>query len=569
MATYGLTASGFIIPRYTDIVAEINASFIALFGPAINLRPDEFLGQLIGVFAGREAYLWEQALGVYNSYYPETSQGVHLDNVSSITGIQRLPATFSMVDGVATGTLGTVIPSNSFVSVINNSASRFRTTIAATIGPGTNAVQHIAFSAVPDAGNWSIIWNGQETSLLAFNAAAAAVQTALNALIGLTVTVSGNYTSGFTITFTGASGSRSQPVITIGTNTLTIATVAVTNTITQPTPGLLPNVVIPMIATTAGPVSAPAHTLTVIETVIAGWTGFSNPLDAEIGKAVETDGAFRLRRKLTLSAGGSATVNAIRTRILEIVEVRAAFVFENTTDVVDAFGRPPHSFEAVVLDGDDTTIAQAILAEKPAGIQTYRNPGASGRSVVLVDSQGFNITINFSRPTPVLIYLELDLHVGPTYPVGPVYTGTFAITAATNAVVGTGTHFLTDFTVGTEFSITDGTNRDYFTVTFITDDTHMTVAPVSGHTYAAGLAYPDVGNTSVRNAVVTFANTNFGIGDDVYPDMLFCPIESVQGIQTIVMRIGTAPGPVTNNPIPINVNEIAIFDTSRILIRHV
>jgi uncharacterized phage protein gp47/JayE len=487
---YGLTPTGFNIPRYDEILSEINAAFISAFGPAINLRADEFLGQAIRVFAARETIVWQQQLGVYNSRYPETAQGINLDNVSSITAIERLPATFSLVTGIATGTLGTIIPAGSIVSVINDSDSKFESIAVATIGAGTNAVQHIAFSAVPDAGTWTIIWNGQQTAIMPFNANAAAVQAALNALIGLTTVVTGNYAAGFNITFTGASGSQPQPVVTIGVNTLTIVLVAVTTVITQPTPGLLPNVTIPMIATVAGPVAAQANTLTVIESVVPGWTAFNNPLDADIGKAIETDSAYRLRRKQALAAGGSGTVAAIRTRILEIPEVREAFVVENHTDLPDGFGRPPHSFQAIVLDGSNTDVATAIMDEKPAGIQTF-----GSTSVSLVDSQGFTEVINFSRPTEILIYLELDLHVGPTYPA--------------------------------------------------------------------------LGDAAVRDAVLAYAHDNFLIGDTVYPDLLYCPIESVPGIQTITLRIGTAPAPIGNAPIPITITQIAIFDSGRITIAHV
>lgn len=64
--------------------------------------------------------------------------------------------------------------------------------------------QKIEFASVPTSGTWRIEWNSLETTDLAFNASALAVQNAINALVGpgLPVTVSGNYTIGFTINWT-------------------------------------------------------------------------------------------------------------------------------------------------------------------------------------------------------------------------------------------------------------------------------------------------------------------------------------------------------------------------------
>jgi hypothetical protein len=64
--------------------------------------------------------------------------------------------------------------------------------------------QLITFSLVPDSGTWTLTFGAETTTPLAFNANAATVQSALQDLEGLEdVQVSGNYTSGFTVTFVG------------------------------------------------------------------------------------------------------------------------------------------------------------------------------------------------------------------------------------------------------------------------------------------------------------------------------------------------------------------------------
>lgn len=104
----------------------------------------------------------------------------------------------------------------------------------AVITAAVNEIQDIDFDAVPDSGAWKLTFSGQETSSLAYNANAAAVQSALNALSNLSaVTVAGDYTAGFTVTFAGADGGVNQPLLTASVNTLLIVATPVTINIVE------------------------------------------------------------------------------------------------------------------------------------------------------------------------------------------------------------------------------------------------------------------------------------------------------------------------------------------------
>lgn len=417
---FGITAAGLNLKRLTDIKSELETELRSILGNGINLLPTELLGQYVGIKSERFALLWEDLQAVYNSRYPDTANGVNLDNVVAITGIKRLSATkgngLIATDnaGVAYGTLGTEIPAGSIISVDGNPEARFVTINLAVIGAGTDEIQDIDFSDVPDAGEWTLIFDGDETGTLAFNDNAAAVQAALNALGSLSaVSVTGNYADGFTVTFAGADGSVDQPLLQIGTNTLESGVDNVTVSFVETTKGILPNVLVELEAETAGLIPAYANTLTVIETPVAGWDSFNNPEDLTAGKDIETDAELRIRRKITLATAGAGTVEAIRSALLAIDEVEACVVYENLLDVIDAFGRPPHSVEAVILGGDDDEIAEILWATAPAGIERF-----GGVDVIIVDSQGFNQTISFSRPTEVDIWLEVDITVNTDFPVG-------------------------------------------------------------------------------------------------------------------------------------------------------
>jgi len=78
----------------------------------------------------------------------------------------------------------------------------------------SSEIQQVDFDAVPDAGTWRIHFGDEETTDLAFDADATAVQTAMNALTALSeVVVVGDYSAGFTITFAGADANQPQPQV--------------------------------------------------------------------------------------------------------------------------------------------------------------------------------------------------------------------------------------------------------------------------------------------------------------------------------------------------------------------
>lgn len=139
----GLTAEGFEPKRLPATKAEIEARLIAAFGP-IDLRAESVFGQLIGIAAELDALLWALADDVYQSQYPDTASGVPLDHVVSINGIVRQPATPTVVDGLITGTPGTVIPAGSEArSALTGDL--YRTQLPGTIGAGgTVTVRFVA-----------------------------------------------------------------------------------------------------------------------------------------------------------------------------------------------------------------------------------------------------------------------------------------------------------------------------------------------------------------------------------------------------------------------------------------
>lgn len=409
----GLTSTGFQRLTLSEIKTEVENSLKSKLGKGINLIPPSVLATLVGIQAERESLLWQLAEDVYNSQYPDTAFGTSLDNVASLLGITRLDATKTLIPTqLLFGTVGTVIPAGTIVSLQGNSNAKFLTDTSVTLIAGVDEVQTLTFSAVPNSGSFKLKYLDQETSTLSFAATAANVQSALNGIADLSgVTVSGNFTLGFTITFAGDDGKQNQPLLLVTSNTLLNGVTSVTTSIVQTTAGVAQGQTT-MTAQTAGATSAPRGSCTVIETLIAGFSRTINTEDGDIGRNIETDNELRVRRANSLQVAGAATVDAIRSRLAAIDGVVAALVFENTALVPDVDGRPPKSFEAVVQGGLDQEITQTVWDTKPAGIQTYGNT-----SGVAQDDLLNNHTVFWSRPTEIGIYIDIIVTTDFDYPV--------------------------------------------------------------------------------------------------------------------------------------------------------
>ena len=164
-------------------------------------------------------------------------------------------------------------------------------------------------------------------------------------------------------------------------------------------------------AVETGPIQALAGTVTQIDTPITGWSSVTNSLSAELGSNLETDVELRSRRERSVATASQAMVDSLFAAVANIEGVTNTVVLENDTDSVDGNGLPPHSFQVIVVGGDNTEIAQTIWNKKPAGITSF-----GSTTVPINDSQGISHDISFSRPTTVDIYVEVTVTPDSEYP---------------------------------------------------------------------------------------------------------------------------------------------------------
>lgn len=167
-------------------------------------------------------------------------------------------------------------------------------------------------------------------------------------------------------------------------------------------------------AVETGPLPALSGSDWTIQTPVTGWTGVTNALDADVGRSAESDEALRQRVRSNFVAAGAPS-DGIRGAIARLADVDEVIVAQNVTSAVDAEGRPPHSFEAIVRGGDDDAIAQAIWNTKPHGIEAYSESGDSGTATTVL---GGTEVVPFTRPTEIPVWIEADVEIDPArYPV--------------------------------------------------------------------------------------------------------------------------------------------------------
>ena len=154
-----------------------------------------------------------------------------------------------------------------------------------------------------------------------------------------------------------------------------------------------------------GPVDIVAHSINQIISTLNGWDAVDNLVDGHLGRNLETDDELRLRYDTGVFRLGAATLESIRANLQQnITGIISIEVYENIDDVIDADGRPPHSIEVIAFGGDPQDIANQIYLVKAAGIDTF-----GSLQVTVTGSGGYQHEINFNRPVPVYIWVEVDV----------------------------------------------------------------------------------------------------------------------------------------------------------------
>lgn len=397
---------------------------------------------------------------------------------------------------------------------------------------------------------------------------AATVAQYLSAVLNNAANVTSSWNSGesrFTVT---AADSEAPYSLNLGTNLQNIQT---------STP-------VPFLAQTYGPIPVPIGTLTEIVTPIAGWQSVTNFKAGVTGRNVETDAELRIRRANSLRVLGNATVEAIRSRLLqEVPGVSSVTIFENVTMTQDpfdiTFSSDFVSGNNIQVDLDGTNIGNVSYAVSHlATITALANLIASQSeidSAVVGGTGNRSIQVTMKEGEQVSIVLNVTGGGAPTYIIAggrPPKSFEAVVQGGTDAAValkiwqskpaGIQTFGNTSVVITDSQGNPQTINFTRAIPVYIWVTVALTLNPQE--------TFPPNGQQLVSNAILAYGNS-LGIGVDVFIQRVQAAIFSVPGIASAVVQLARTFNP-TDTPsygttdIVIGDTEISSWDLGRITV---
>lgn len=152
------------------------------------------------------------------------------------------------------------------------------------------------------------------------------------------------------------------------------------------------------------------NTITVQEENIAGVESVTNLVQASGGSDIETDDNYRQRIHLSMESQPGPTYYGLYTGLYSLPGVEQVQIIPNLTMETDSYGNPPKSLHFYVRGGREDDVAQAILDNIAAGIQTV---GEIKKTVK--DIGGHVHDVFFDTATVVPIYVDMSLKTSDSF----------------------------------------------------------------------------------------------------------------------------------------------------------
>lgn len=420
----GMTNAGFTRKTFDEILEGLKTQAKPIFqdlvppGEEVDTSDSSTIGRLIGLITPDLDELWQASLEVYQAFDPNSATGVALENIVQYGGLTRNQDTFTTFDAKIWGDVNTLIPAN---QVIQGRTSDFFYSIGdTTLSEATAAGKGYTLDTVVSGDTYSISIITTET-VTSVSVTATGLDTPLSILqqledqLDLTGLLFANLVGNILYI---------EPLSFYSTLYVSSTSLDLVKVMKRLT----------FVAATSGPVPAPIGEITNVITPVLGWDSVTNPVSATLGLEYESDEDLRERFRVSKALRANNQAEALYSGLLNISGVDFIKIYENVTDVVDLMGLPPHSFMAVVQGGNSDDIGEVIWNNKPLGISSVGSTDVS-----VLDSQGIEQIVHFTRPIAVPIYVNLEItRVGNGFPA----TGVEEIRAAiveyfrTNNAVG-------------------------------------------------------------------------------------------------------------------------------------
>ena len=381
-----VTSTGLKRKTLQELRLEFENGFKRVFGPEFETSVDSPNGLLISQLSLAFSKLWDLAFEVYVSRDPAQATGVALDWAAALDNLSRREATACEVKAMLYTEDSTAsIPASSralrtrgaLPFVLSGDVSIDRTACKQLLIVDDGSEKNTPYSFAFTFGTVTLNNSTSASNL-------SVLKTSILAAGGQAEFLTSDESDGLTVYLEGED-------------------VGIT--------GILPDDFIiyagsegTFIAESVGAQTCEVGELNDILSSVSGWDKVYNQVVGIPGTDTETDEALRVRRAAAVrSIKAKATDSAIAAHLMEEVEgVTAATVVSNRTMDTDADGRPPKSFETLVVGGTDQAVAQNIWENQPSGIQSYGNT-----SIEISDGEGIGQIISFSRPQAKYLWVKL------------------------------------------------------------------------------------------------------------------------------------------------------------------
>lgn len=104
-----ITDAGIIRPTFESVLGYVQTAYRGIYGADVYLGADSQDGQFMALLANAIHDANGETVAAYNAYSPATARGNGLSSVVKINGIRRKSATYSTVDVMIVGQVGSVI----------------------------------------------------------------------------------------------------------------------------------------------------------------------------------------------------------------------------------------------------------------------------------------------------------------------------------------------------------------------------------------------------------------------------------------------------------------------------
>ena len=435
--TFGVTPTGFVIKRLSDIQASLKASLQTVTDAngntiSIDLEDSSLISQFAQIVAEEISEAWSMAGALANQFDPNYNIGPFQSGTVQLNGITRLAGIPTEIAIQVGGVGGTVIPVGASLTY---NGSAFGVNSPITIENAPVATGTVTIASTPADGDTiqigSITYTFRTTTMTApFSVrrepvgavTAAGCASALVAAIGLSGTAGTDYGTGtylspdVTAVVDGTTNTQIDlTAVATGTNGNFVALVSGQASISVPAATLAGGLQYgsatgnATATSSVTPVVVPAGSPLSIAGPINGWiSAVSVGVPLVAGTAEESDEALRIRQQISTQVTAARESSAILSAVQNVAGVVYANLYENPalTGLVMTGGYtiPAGSITVLTNGGVNTDIANAIYSKMSCMTQT----SGAGLPTAVAVVVGTN-TINFATISGQAVTVNVNI----------------------------------------------------------------------------------------------------------------------------------------------------------------